>query len=691
MPTAKNGEVDVICLLMDVGPSSARSGYLEEAKNVAMSLVERKMFSEAKDRFVLVLFGSEETDNGLEYPGVKIVKDLWGPASFDLLRYLELKVGGDSTKGSDWLDAIVVGLDFLKDKAPNANKKLVLLSDLASPFNEDQFEVIVTNMENENAELCFFGPEWDDESEGNSESPQEGPSHGGDHGNGSSTSSPRGKKPLSKIQSSASSMLHQMVERTDGIFCNAEEAMLNLLYKERKSKKPFPWRVVLELGPNIRISTTGFVSVRRESVKTWKKCLACPTDERSYDLKPEVSYVSKEDSQKPVDSNNLIESYKYGSKLITVSEEDKANFNYEGGAKSLKVIGFIKQDQIPHQYLLGNGNMVFLPTENDPHSSTALSAVIQAMIELGRAALVRKVYRAKTTPRLGILVPETLKDEESEEESLRLIFIELPYAEDVRKYTFLPLYSEASRPSEEQLDAMDAYIDAAALEEDDLQTEAMANPCNQYLYRCLTHRALNPGRLLPNVDCFIKKLYTTSEAVAQNTKDTLVAMNKVFPLEEIKDTKNKKRKTNEPGSEDDAAKKSKKTSDEGPVTRISRETPASDFNKLLEQGMSFDEASQNLESTITDLLRGNNEGNDVGILVSCLKAYREACLIKSRPLKYNDFLREFKLAMQRSGVEWSDELWLEVAEKSLGLISKFEHGKSGVLTREADDFLTSLL
>ncbi|CAB4068052.1 XRCC5 [Lepeophtheirus salmonis] len=504
-------EIDAICLLID----------------------SVRCFSEAKDRFALVLFGSQETDNSMDYEGVKVVRDVWGPASFELLRYLELKVGGESEKGSDWLDAIVVGLDYLKDKAPQANKKIVLMSDLATPCNEDQFEVIVTNMENENAELCFFGPEWDES--GTSQGP-------------------------------TSDLLNQMVERTD---------------------------VVLEIGPNIRISTTGYIAVRREPVKSWKKCLARPTDESSYELKPEVSYVRKDDNEKTVEANNLIESYKYGSKLITVSEEDRANFHYEGGGKSLKVIGFIKKDQIPNQYLLGNGNMAFLPTENDPHSSTALSAIILSMVELGRAALVRKVYRAKTTPRMGILVPEiiTPEDDEESDETYRLIFIELPYAEDVRKFTFLSLYTNTSRPSEDQLNAMDKYIDAALLEDEEFQTESIPNPCNQYLYRCLSHRALNPGRVLPDVDVFIKKLFDTPERVTSGTREVLEEMLKSISLGRVKRCKQ---------------------SDENNVH---------DFTALLEQGTNIDEAAQMLESTLLQFLRKGSCTN----IIPCLKVYRDTC------------------------------------------------------------------
>ena len=50
--------------------------------------------------------------------------------------------------------------------------------------------------------------------------------------------------------------------------------------------------------------------------------------------------------------------------------------------------------------------MVFQPTEGIDFSIVGLSALTQAMVEEGLVALVRKVYRKGTNPRLGILVPE---------------------------------------------------------------------------------------------------------------------------------------------------------------------------------------------------------------------------------------------------------------------------------------------
>jgi hypothetical protein len=40
--------------------------------------------------------------------------------------------------------------------------------------------------------------------------------------------------------------------------------MTNLLNKERRKKKPFPWKVDLQVGPDIRLNFTGYIQVRRE-------------------------------------------------------------------------------------------------------------------------------------------------------------------------------------------------------------------------------------------------------------------------------------------------------------------------------------------------------------------------------------------------------------------------------------------
>jgi hypothetical protein len=39
------------------------------------------------------------------------------------------------------------------------------------------------------------------------------------------------------------------------------------------------------------------------------------------------------------------------------------------------------------------------------------------------------------------------------------VFIDLPYAEDMREFVFPPIVSDSNKPTQEQLDSIDALID----------------------------------------------------------------------------------------------------------------------------------------------------------------------------------------------------------------------------------------
>ena len=71
--------------------------------------------------------------------------------------------------------------------------------------------------------------------------------------------------------------------------------------------------------------------VRRENPKSWKKCLAKASnghnddvDNDAWELKPETTFVKNNEELTVVEPHELIESYKYGSELITV----QGNFRF---------------------------------------------------------------------------------------------------------------------------------------------------------------------------------------------------------------------------------------------------------------------------------------------------------------------------------------------------------------------------
>ena len=49
-------------------------------------------------------------------------------------------------------------------------------------------------------------------------------------------------------------------ETTD--VCQMQEVEKLLMYKEQRRKRPWPWKVDLEIGPDIQIPTTGYIATR---------------------------------------------------------------------------------------------------------------------------------------------------------------------------------------------------------------------------------------------------------------------------------------------------------------------------------------------------------------------------------------------------------------------------------------------
>jgi ATP-dependent DNA helicase 2 subunit 2 len=84
---------EAICLIIDVGATaSARyadgPSFLDAALECASLFVERKLFAETKDEIGIVLFGTEETRNGLDYEHVTVLERGLARPDWDTVAYL---------------------------------------------------------------------------------------------------------------------------------------------------------------------------------------------------------------------------------------------------------------------------------------------------------------------------------------------------------------------------------------------------------------------------------------------------------------------------------------------------------------------------------------------------------------------------------------------------------------------------
>merc|ERR1719234_583677 len=536
----------------------------------------------------------------------------------------------------------------------------------------------------DNIDFTHIGPDWGDDDPAAVKTGDQGPDSQGGAGPSKSNGAlvdnvlhgwPPGK-PRSLVQRQNEELVARLVHETDGMICTLEEALATFLFKSKKKQKATPWKVDFEVGPDIRITTSGFIRLRRAPPKSWTKCLARPASgEEELELKADVTYVRNNEEQEEVDDDNMVQAYRYGPEMVVISREDEEAARHKGeDAKKLQLFGFLSRDQIRPCDLVGDGCMIFLPQDNDPNSEAALAALSEAMLQLGVVAIVRKAYRKGTAARLGVLVPEPAEDG-----GISLSYIELPFAEEVRDLCFPSL----PQPGEEQLSVMDDLIDVMMLTQGEgedrvevLRTEDTLNPSNQYLYQVLTDRSMRPGCIIPPPADHISAMLQSPAGIMTAMEPVAARMREVFATEEI--VKAKTKRTAEAllgngaggGEDQPEAKKPREDLEMGAsVAEVGSINPVEDFRTLVGRGEALEGVALQLERVVMRLLATAFGGDMDSKVVGCLAAYREEAKRRSRPDMYNAFIRKVKESVGGKG-----RLWMGVAEAGLGLLD----GEAGV-------------
>ena len=118
-----------------------------------------QILGSVKDEVALILLGSDETGNSLNYRNIKVTHSLALP-SWEMVQFVNDLKG--TTVNGDWLDAVVVAMDVLKketEKKKFSNKKLVLLSNLHAAVSNDKIDIIINAVKHEELNFIVIGPD----------------------------------------------------------------------------------------------------------------------------------------------------------------------------------------------------------------------------------------------------------------------------------------------------------------------------------------------------------------------------------------------------------------------------------------------------------------------------------------------------------------------------------------------------
>lgn len=169
----------------------------------------------------------------------------------------------------------------------------------------------------------------------------------------------------------------------------------------------------------------------------------------------------------------LMHGCSYGKEKIVLEPADEDELKLSA-TRQMSLLAFTSTAAIPRYCIIANTDVV-VPPPNNPIAANALSVCARALAETKQAAIVRYVKRAGGAPAVGILIPALAQEDDATPPSSDpflvrpspldidcLFFLPLPYAEDIRNFTF-PSFADTDpvgklQPSAEQLEAADKLI-----------------------------------------------------------------------------------------------------------------------------------------------------------------------------------------------------------------------------------------
>uniref|UniRef100_A0A8D2NK23 X-ray repair cross-complementing protein 5 n=1 Tax=Zosterops lateralis melanops TaxID=1220523 RepID=A0A8D2NK23_ZOSLA len=585
-----------------------------------------QIFAESKDEVAVVLFGTNGTCNSLasedQYQNITVHRSLKLP-DFDLLEDIQNVIKAGS-KQADFLDAIIVSMDLLQKQTIGKKyekRHIELFTDLNSPVSEDQLGIIIANLKKTGTSLQFFLPFPASVDDGS------GDASASVHAHMHRNTFPR--KSLTEQQKQGIDVVRKLMYTLD------EEGGLEEIYTFRESlerlsmfkkieRKPMPWPCQLTIGPNLSIRIVAYKSVTEEKVKKLWSIVDAKTF-RKEDVQKETVYCLNDDDETEVQKDDIIQGYRYGSDIVPFSKEDEEQMKYKTEEKCFSVLGFTRSSQV--HYYMGSQALKVFAAKGDEYAAVAFSALVRALDELKMVAIVRYVYNRRCNPQIGVAFPHIKDAYEC------LIYVQLPYMEDLRQYVFSSLKnSKKYTPTADQLSAVESLMDSMNLVHEDGETSEdlfkpskIPNPRFQRLYQCLQHKAFHPDKPLPPIDQHLLEMLEMPSVVRERCQAPLERVKALFPLKEV------------------GKKKEEKTAQDIFKDNVN---PAEDFRILVrKKNADFKDVSQQLINRIDQFLE--NKGSQYYMKgIDCIRVFREEAMKLSKVQCFNDFLQALKSKLE---------------------------------------------
>nr|CAD7200414.1 unnamed protein product [Timema douglasi] len=375
---------------------------------------DSQVFSCSKDEVSIILLGSENTDNNLNYKNICLAYPLGAP-NWNMIEHIEKGIK-PSRVDADWFEALILGLDVLREQtildgclvragcfewASQACCRAsrwwswcnweIIYQPATSPASLQrtsqtqtyQIYQTLSNPLEERHQTSFQQTKPATQGSTNKEDDSEPLLRWSTSVYIVHDSTPLNLKSNQTFGIVVSALVYEprglefdsrLVLWVEGIICSFEDALPQLTFYQKKSVRPTPWNVIMDIGSTIKIPVSGYrmndftyclIKISDgSSLPSWKKALIADQEAR---LVTEVSFFNDDENQSVVEKDNVIKAYHFGPTMIPFTGVDKEAMSYKSGTRAFNILGFTSLSNIPRHLLLGDGAYYFIAQKGNQH------------------------------------------------------------------------------------------------------------------------------------------------------------------------------------------------------------------------------------------------------------------------------------------------------------------------------------
>ncbi|KAL3495935.1 SPOC like C-terminal domain-containing protein [Aspergillus germanicus] len=262
-------------------------------------------------------------------------------------------------------------------------------------------------------------------------------------------------------------------------------SLLSSINSKSVARRALFSNVSLELGPNFKISVSGYLLFKRQEPA--RSCFVWLGGEKPQIAKGVTTQIA-DDTARTIEKWEIRKAYKFGGDQVSFTpEEQKELRNF--GDPVIRIIGFKPLSALPFWANVKHPLFIYPSEEDFVGSTRVFSALYQKLLKDQKVALVWYIARMNAAPVLAAMMAGEEKVDENGVQKIPpgMWIIPLPFADDVRQN---PETTIQVAP-EPLIDQMRTIIQQLQLPKGAYEPSKYPNPSLQWHYRILQALALD--------------------------------------------------------------------------------------------------------------------------------------------------------------------------------------------------------